>query len=222
MNHEDWDLSVSGRRKQNYGPKCNFKKKKIVKGDFKGFPRYSKFVVDKFNELPILKDYYVIEQCSLEYDPLKGASIDPHIDDCWIWGERIVTVNVIGDTYLTMTKYDGDNKKYNLEQISDYPPVLNADGTLIDFRNFEQSCGSYLNEYQNCDKNPVVRIFMPERSLIIIYGPSRYQWEHCVLREDILSKRLCLAYREFTPPYLSGGKHENIGKEILEFSNSYW
>lgn len=61
---------------------------KLAAGQFNGFPEYSRFVQERFNDVPLLHDYHTIEQCSLEYDPNKGASIDPHIDDCWIWGER--------------------------------------------------------------------------------------------------------------------------------------
>lgn len=125
-----WDISQSGRRKQNFGPKTNFKKQKIVSGNFDGFPKFSKYLQDRFNEVDLLKGYEVIEQCSLEYDPTKGASIDPHIDDCWIWGERIVTVNLLSDSVLTMTPYKGDKKKYNLVCAENYPPLVENDGSL--------------------------------------------------------------------------------------------
>lgn len=89
---------------QNYGPKTNFKKMKLALGTFKGFPKYSQFVQERFKEVPLLSDYKTIEQCSLEYNPDKGASIDPHIDDCWIWGERVVTVNCLSDSVLTLVR----------------------------------------------------------------------------------------------------------------------
>lgn len=89
---------------QNFGPKTNFKKMKLKPGNFRGFPEFSKNVQQKFQSIPLLKEFQAIEQCSLEYDPEKGASIDPHIDDCWIWGERVVTVNCLGDSVLTLTK----------------------------------------------------------------------------------------------------------------------
>lgn len=73
---------------QNFGPKCNFKKKRLQVGDFSGFPASTKFVQEKFSAVDTLKGYQTIEQCSLEYTPESGSSIDPHIDDCWIWGER--------------------------------------------------------------------------------------------------------------------------------------
>lgn len=64
---------------------------------------------------------------------------------------------------------------------------------------------------------------MPERSLIVLYGPSRYQFEHSVLREDIIERRVCLAYREFTPLYLpEGEKYENHGKIVLNQAKLYW
>lgn len=125
MDSEPWAASQSGRRKQvsfcigptfqtcilssslglqNYGPKTNFKKMKLALGTFKGFPEYSQFVQERFKEVPLLSDYQTIEQCSLEYNPSSGASIDPHIDDCWIWGERVVTVNCLSDSVLTLVR----------------------------------------------------------------------------------------------------------------------
>ncbi|XP_049780620.1 alpha-ketoglutarate-dependent dioxygenase alkB homolog 4-like [Schistocerca cancellata] len=199
-----WDLSQSGRRKQNFGPKCNFKKKRLQLSEFNGFPEFTKFVQERFETVPLLSGYKTIEQCSLEYDPIRGASIDPHIDDCWIWGERIVTVNLLSDSMLTFTKYRGDIKRYNLCCAFEYRPVVL--GPL-------DCC-----EQEDC----VVRVPMPRRSLLVVYGPARYGWEHCVLREDISERRVCIAYREFTPPYLKGGQHEEKGSEILNAANNFW
>lgn len=77
---------------------------KLALGHFRGFPEFTKFIQDRLQTVPILKGFQTIEQCSLEYDPLKGASIDPHIDDCWIWGERVVTVNCLSDSILTLSR----------------------------------------------------------------------------------------------------------------------
>lgn len=77
---------------------------KLQHGAFRGFPEYSKFVQERFKQVSLLEDFQTIEQCSLEYSPDKGASIDPHIDDCWIWGERVVTVNCLSDSILTLVR----------------------------------------------------------------------------------------------------------------------
>lgn len=103
-----------------------------------------------------MKDFKTIEQCSLEYNPDRGASIDPHIDDCWIWGERIVTVNVIADSVLTMTPYT-ENNRYNLDCVNSQKLIGNENSVT------KPSC-----------ENIVVRIPMPERSLLVLYGAARY------------------------------------------------
>ena len=91
-----WDTSQSGRRKQNFGPRANFKKRKAKAGEhFRGFPKCTKYLQDRFNSHSSLEGYRTIEQCSIEYRPEFGACIEPHIDDCWIWGERIVQLNLL-------------------------------------------------------------------------------------------------------------------------------
>ncbi|KPJ07926.1 putative alpha-ketoglutarate-dependent dioxygenase ABH4 [Papilio machaon] len=216
-----WDISQSGRRKQNYGPKTNFKKKKIVPGNFEGFPEFSKFLQDRFKSIDLLRDYQVIEQCSLEYDPSKGASIDPHIDDCWIWGERIVTVNCLSDSVLTMTVFKGDIKKYNLYCADEYYPVVQPDGSIdLEFINKDKTMLDSCKPNEEIDA--IIRIPLIRRSIIVMYGESRYHWEHCILREDITSRRVCIAYREFTPPYLTNGAYHEIGNEITTRAKKFW
>ena len=53
-----WDKSQSGRRKQNYGPKTNFKKKKVKIGEFKGFPQTTKYIQEYHNFLLNFKTFY--------------------------------------------------------------------------------------------------------------------------------------------------------------------
>ncbi|CAB3234634.1 unnamed protein product [Arctia plantaginis] len=216
-----WDTSQSGRRKQNFGPKTNFKKKKIVLGQFNGFPEFSEYLQKRFETVDCLKNYEVIEQCSLEYDPSKGASIDPHIDDCWIWGERIVTVNCLSDSVLTMMPYKGDVKKYNLESAEEFKAIVSKDGEFI-MNSDRDGLSAFQASRPIIDKDEIVRIPMPRRSLLVLYGEARYHWEHCVLRDDILSRRVCIAYREFTPPYLPNGKHQEIGDIIRSEAKIFW
>ena len=50
-----WSISQSGRRKQNYGPRANFKKRKAKVGAFQGFPMPTKFIQDRFKTVSSLK-----------------------------------------------------------------------------------------------------------------------------------------------------------------------
>ncbi|VDM80626.1 unnamed protein product, partial [Strongylus vulgaris] len=43
----DWMLSQSGRRKQDYGPKVNFKHKKVKTDTFVGMPEYADMLLEK-------------------------------------------------------------------------------------------------------------------------------------------------------------------------------
>lgn len=49
-----------------------------------------------------------VEQCNLEYVPDRGSAIDPHIDDEWLWGERLITLSLLSDTVLTFTNEEMD------------------------------------------------------------------------------------------------------------------
>ncbi|CAG0918116.1 unnamed protein product [Notodromas monacha] len=254
-----WDQSQSGRRKQNFGPKCNFKKRKIKLGEFEGFPKFSEFVQEKFNSVPLLSGYETIEQCSLEYTTDRGASIDPHIDDCWIWGERIVSVNLLSDSMLMLTKYErkDEGQKYNL--LEAYEEYTNVMLMLTKYERKDEGQKYNLleayEEYTNVvrkqsDGSPkicrglladtdgavdfsrdlgeeyddiVIRVPMPRRSLLAMYGYPRYSFEHSILREDITARRICLAYREFTPPYLPGGEmYEIHGKPVVDKAKNFF
>lgn len=74
-----------------------------------------------------------------------------------------------------------------------------------------------------CKTKPTInKIFSFRLSLIVLYGPARYQFEHSVLREDIAERRICLAYREFTPMYLKAGIHGKKGQEVLVNAQHFW
>ncbi|KAM4546194.1 alpha-ketoglutarate-dependent dioxygenase alkB homolog 4 [Fundulus diaphanus] len=107
MDQDVWNPSQSGRRKQDYGPKVNFKKRKVRVADFNGLPALSQKLVLRMQQQPNLKGFQPVEQCNLDYHPQRGAAIDPHLDDSWLWGERLVTVNMLADTVLTMSLEPG-------------------------------------------------------------------------------------------------------------------
>lgn len=56
---------------------------------------------------------------------------------------------------------------------------------------------------------------------MMMYGPARYQFEHSVLREDVKTRRVCIAYREFTPMYIDG-EDEVKGYEVTQNAQNFW
>lgn len=77
-------------------------------------------------------------------------------------------------------------------------------------------------EQLNSFNGMLIKVPMPNRSLIVMYGPPRYQFEHSVLRLDVKSRRVCIAYREFTPMYLKNGEQFGKAEPILHTAQSFW
>lgn len=77
----------------------------MKKGTFTGLPSFSQPIVKRAQQLETgeLTNFIPVELCNLEYVPERGSSIDPHLDDSWLWGDRLVTINLLSDTYLTFT-----------------------------------------------------------------------------------------------------------------------
>lgn len=59
-----------------------------------------------------MSDFSPVELCNLDYRPEKGAAIDPHLDDSWLWGERLVTLNLLSDTTLTFSTQNSTPSPY--------------------------------------------------------------------------------------------------------------
>ena len=60
LDEAPWTTSQSGRRKQNYGPRANFKKRKAKLGAFQGFPMSTKFIQERFKTVSSIQVIYSI------------------------------------------------------------------------------------------------------------------------------------------------------------------
>ncbi|CDW57626.1 hypothetical protein TTRE_0000591901 [Trichuris trichiura] len=100
MDSVGWQPSQSGRRKQDYGPRANFKKRK-VKPAKRPLPDYANFLFQRLTTIDCLNGFVPVELSNLDYDSSRGSWIDFHKDDCWLWGDRIVTCNLLSDTVLS-------------------------------------------------------------------------------------------------------------------------
>ncbi|RNF02043.1 alkylated DNA repair protein alkB like protein 4 [Trypanosoma rangeli] len=105
-----WKLSQSGRRKQNFGPRANFKKRKLNTSGLLGMPKQLESVMKKVQLVVrklTMKDYHIAEVSALEYTDAMKSSIDPHVDDTWLWGDRIGGLNLLEDTVMTFVNSNG-------------------------------------------------------------------------------------------------------------------
>ena len=113
INKSEWVSSQSGRFKQDYGPQVNFKQKKLKSAKFTGLPYYSKFLLERLNQSNqnLIKDFQPVELCNLKYDSSRASCIDPHFDDFWLWGDRLITISLVSNTFYTMIPGNDDSLK---------------------------------------------------------------------------------------------------------------
>lgn len=76
-------------------------------------PGYSKFLIDRFSTIDQLDKFVPVELCNLKYDNSRAACIEPHLDDSWLWGNRLLTINLLANTFLTLTPTETIDLKYN-------------------------------------------------------------------------------------------------------------
>ncbi|OTF81974.1 alpha-ketoglutarate-dependent dioxygenase ABH4-like protein [Euroglyphus maynei] len=60
----------------------------------------SEFFDKHFEDHEIANEFETIDMVQIDE---RGSSIDPHFDDNWIWGERLVTLNLASKTVITLT-----------------------------------------------------------------------------------------------------------------------
>lgn len=105
-----WKDSQSGRRKQDYGPRRNFKKKKVKPAEVPAMPRAFEPVfaaVSRATEQCTGKPYTVAEVSALEYLQGNMSNFDPHVDDTWLWGDRIAGLNLNEPCVMTFVNQAG-------------------------------------------------------------------------------------------------------------------
>ncbi|VDN55036.1 unnamed protein product [Dracunculus medinensis] len=175
IDRKEWTLSQSGRRKQDYGPQVNFKHKKIKVDRFSGMPDYIDIILNRMKEVSPnrLGEYQPFELCNLEYVDERLSAIEMHFDDSWIWGNRLICLNLLN------------------------PCVLS---------------------YANDERQLLVYVYLPRRSLVCMAGKVRHEWRHAVFSEHIRGRRIALTMREPSP--LFQVYDLNVSSDIVIYTNT--
>ncbi|KAG5490072.1 hypothetical protein JKF63_00191 [Porcisia hertigi] len=105
-----WKESQSGRRKQDYGPRRNFKKKKVKSAEIPAMPLAFEplfATISSMTSHHTGRAYKIAEVSALEYVEGKMSNFDPHIDDTWLWGDRIAGLNLNEACAMTFVNSHG-------------------------------------------------------------------------------------------------------------------
>lgn len=173
---------------------------------FRGLPSFSREVVRRMGLYPILEDFQPVEQCNLDYCPERGSAIDPHLDDAWLWGERLVSLNLLSPTVLSMSREAPGSLLLCLAP-SGFPEAL-ADGAMAASRSVP------------CQEVEVA-VPLPRRSLVVLRGGARHQWKHAIHRRDVGARRVGVTFRELSAEFGPGGKQQDLGQELLQMALSF-
>ena len=155
---------------------------------------------------PVLEDFRPVEQCNLDYCPERGSAIDPHLDDSWLWGERLVSLNLLAPTVLSMSREAPGSLLLCLAP-SGLPQApaegAPAPGRAVPCREVE------------------VAVPLPRRALLVLTRAARHQWKHAIHRRHIGARRVSATFRELSAEFGPGGRQRELGQELLQTSLSF-
>jgi alkylated DNA repair protein alkB family protein 4 len=179
----------SGKRKRHYGPKFNFNKKKINADGFRGLPRYATDIEDRVRAVAVLPTAR-----SIRDDGLHAALSSFETTDLFI---------------LQYREKMASNLDFHIDDTFAY-------GELILDLSLESDCVlTFMRKHQNqSDGNATkcIRVPLPARSLVAIYGQARFDWEHAILAYDVEGRRTSITLRTLHEDLRS----TKIGLRVLE------
>jgi alkylated DNA repair protein alkB family protein 4 len=178
----------SGKLKQHYGPKINFNKKKMNSSQFQGLPAYAWLIEDRFRKRADtdLQNHQTADQAEFERALQSFETTDLFV--------------------LRYSEQDSSNLDFHLDDTYAY-------GELILDLSLESD--SVLTFLDGEKKSPsCVRIPLPARSLVAIFGKARFKWEHAILAYDIDGQRTSVTSRTL---------HQNLrgspdGRRVLDLA----
>ncbi len=166
--------SQSGKRKQHFGPKMNFTRRKMNATEFRGIPAYAHALEARLREQPqdaglraALEHYQTTDVFVLRYHARDQSNLDFHTDDLYAYGEVILDLSLESDSVLTF---------------------------------HQPSSGA------------CVRAAIPPRSLAVLFGAARYEWEHAILAGDVCVRRTSITLRTLGDE----PRRTEAGRRVLE------
>jgi alkylated DNA repair protein alkB family protein 4 len=169
----------SGKQKQHYGARVNFNKRKVRAEGFEGLPDWAGWLEARTRArlgLPshgavalgrAMQSFRTTDVFVLRYREQARSNLDFHVDDTFAYGEAILALSLESDSLMTFLR--------------ERPGVRERPGQR-----------ARPGEAPGWD---CVRVALPARSLSILYGPARFEWQHAILAYDIRGRRTSVTLR---------------------------
>jgi alkylated DNA repair protein alkB family protein 4 len=185
----------SGKWKQHFGPRINFNRRKLSADRFEGLPRYAHAieaaarrsleegphpsVADRRALERALAEYTTTDAFVLRYRQSERSNLDFHVDDEHAYGELILGLSLESDSVLTFLEGGAETG------------AGRPDGDL--------SAERVREETPEARPPRCVRVALPARSLLALYGPARSRWRHAILARDVRGQRTSITLRTLAP-----------------------
>lgn len=174
-----------------------------------------------------------------EYRGAESSNFEPHIDHEWFWGNSIFDLNLLEDSILSFFSPEAEDERHFADEGSsesskgtapagDEKDVEHSgdrsersphfDGVLGDDQEWssaekpsaEKMFSTSMGEPPTTRRSIRVDVPLPRRCLLVFSGAARYKWQHAILEEAVVDRRISLTVRE-----LSGNLEKTeIGKKI--------
>lgn len=165
--------SQSGKHKQHYGPRFNFARRRMNADRFDGLPDYAHALESRLRECvgrDEAGDLADLEAC-------RAALADYETTDAFV---------------LRYFEREESNLDFHVDDLFAYGEAivdvsLDSDSVLT----FLGPAGA-----NGSAANPIcVRVPLPARSIAVVHGPARFDWQHAILARDIRGVRTSITLR---------------------------
>ena len=189
--------SQSGKHKQHYGPRFNFMRRRMNAERFDGLPEYAHFLESR------LRDRVA-----------RDASGDPaDLDACRSALAEYETTDVFVLRYF---ESDESNLDFHVDDLYAYGE------TILDVSLDSDSLLSFLGpprpDRPDASQQELVcvRVPLPARSVAVVYGRARFDWQHALLARDIRGIRTSITLRTLSDTL----RGTDAGHEVLSRARS--
>lgn len=169
--------SQSGKQKQHFGARFNFMRRRMNAERFAGLPDYAGWIEDRLRALVA---------ADRAGDPTDLAAARRAL-------ETYQTTDVFVLRYLERER---SNLDFHVDDVFAYGEAI------VDLSLDSDSVLSFLAPAAGRGGAPgpdIVRVPLPARSLALLYGPARFEWQHAILPEDVRGVRTSITLRTLAP-----------------------
>ena len=187
----------SGKQKQHFGARVNFNKRKVRAEGFEGLPAWAGWLEarTRMRLAPLARGAVVSDAEGVGGDGTRRRSRQPFPPSPALM--RAMTAYRTTDVFvLRYREQDRSNLDFHIDDTFAYGEAILALSLESD------SVMTFLRERPGLRARPgevpgwdCVRVALPARSLSILYGPARFEWQHAILAYDIRGRRTSVTLR---------------------------